>query len=129
VQSVNESQPLLKIALDVHLAGHVVALQEDGSSPKPPQRFKPSDFLKWMQQKVAAGHRIITCYEAGPFGYGLHRQLSALGVTNYVIRPRNWDEHHRRVKTDRTDALSMLNAQNRNGGALRPGGGSPWCGI
>jgi hypothetical protein len=65
--------PLLKIALDVHLAWHVVALQEDGSSPKPPRRFKPADFLKWIEQKVAAGHRVITCYEAGPFGYGLHR--------------------------------------------------------
>jgi transposase len=113
VQPITLPQPLLKIALDVHLAWHVVAVQEDGSSPKPPQRFKPADFLNWIEQKVAAGHRIISCYEAGPFGYGLHRQLMALGVTNYVIRPRNWDDQHSRVKTDRTDARSMLNALDR----------------
>jgi transposase len=107
------NQPLLKIALDVHLAWHVIAVQEDGSSPKPPQRFKPADFLKWIEQRLAAGYRLITCYEAGPFGYGLHRQLTALGVTNYVIRPRNWDDQHTRIKTDRTDALSMLNALDR----------------
>jgi transposase len=104
---------LLKIALDVHLAWHVIAQQADGSSPKPPQRFKPAAFLKWIEQKVAAGDRVVTCYEAGPFGYGLHRQLTALGVTNHVIRPRNWDDQHTRVKTDRTDALAMLNALDR----------------
>ena len=111
VQPVNH--PLLKIALDVHLAAHVIAVQEDGCSPKPPQRFKPADFLKWIEQKLAVGFSIVTCYEAGPFGYGLHRQLTALGVTNHVIRPRNWDDQHTRVKTDRTDALAMLNALDR----------------
>jgi len=108
-----QPKPLLKVAIDAHLAWHVVATQEDGSSPKPPQRFKPVDFLKWIGQKVAVGWQLVTCYEAGPFGYVLHRQLGALGVTNYVIRPRNWDDQHTRIKTDRTDALSMLNALDR----------------
>jgi hypothetical protein len=43
----------------VHLAWHVIAVQEDGRSPKPPQRFKPADCLKWMEQKLAAGHRTM----------------------------------------------------------------------
>jgi len=103
----------LKLALDVHLAWHVVAMQYDGATPKPPQRFTPKDFVKWVQKQVAQGWTIISCYEAGPFGYTLHRQLMALGVTNYVIRPRNWDEQHKRIKTDRTDALAMLNALDR----------------
>ncbi|MGH7979396.1 MAG: hypothetical protein ACREE6_08470 [Limisphaerales bacterium] len=87
----NQSQPLLKIAMDVHLAWYVIALQEEGSSPKPPQRFKPADFLIWIKSKVAVGYRVTTCYEAGPFGFTLHRQLIAMGITNHVIRPRNWD--------------------------------------
>jgi transposase len=114
-QPVNhpELEPLLKIAIDAHLAWHVIAMQEEGSSPKPPQRFHPAGLLKWIQQKIAAGWRVVTCYEAGPFGYVLHRQLTALGATNYVIRARNWDDQHTRVKTDRTDALAMLNALDR----------------
>jgi len=86
---------LLKLALDVHLRQHVVAMQYDGSSPKPPQRFTPSGLLVWVQKQIAQGWRIVSCYEAGPFGYGLHRQLTALGVTNHVIRPRNWDDQHK----------------------------------
>lgn len=112
-QSPIQRKPLLKIALDVHLAWHVAAIQCDGSHPRPPQRFTPAGLLAWVQKQLAQGWQIITCYEAGPFGYVLHRQLTALGVTNYVIRPRNWDEQHKRVKTDRTDALAMLNALDR----------------
>jgi transposase len=35
-------------------------------------------------------------------------------VTNYLIRPRNWDDQHTRVKTDRTDARSMLTTLDRS---------------
>jgi transposase len=112
-----QTQPVaarvLKLALDVHLLQHVVAMQYDGSSPKPPQRFTPKDFLVWVEKQIAQGWQVISCYEAGPFGYGLHRQLTVLGVTNHVIRPRNWDDEHKRVKTDHTDALSMLTALDR----------------
>jgi transposase len=115
VQPVNHpTQPrTLKLALDVHLQTHVVAMQYDGQAPKPPQRFHPKDLLKWVEKQIAQGWQIVSCYEAGPFGYVLHRQLTALGVTNYVIRPRNWDDQHQRVKTDRTDARAMLTALDR----------------
>ena len=106
-------KPLLKVALDVHLLCYVVAVQEEGSHPKPPLRFKPADFLKWIDRQLARGFRIVTCYEAGPLGFVLHRQLTARGVTNYVVRPRMWDEHGSRVKTDGRDALWMLNALDR----------------
>ena len=109
----HQVQPLLKVALDVHLAFYVVALQEEGAHPKPPQRFKPADFLRWIDQQLARGFRVVTCYEAGPLGFTLHRQLAARRVTNYVVRPRVWDEHRGRVKTDGRDALWMLNALDR----------------
>jgi len=100
VQPVNHPSQTrtLKLALDVHLLQHVVAMQYDGEFPKPPQRFHPKDFLAWVQKQIAQGWRIVSCYEAGPFGYVLHRQLTALGATNYVIRPRNWDDQHQGVK-------------------------------
>jgi hypothetical protein len=44
--------------------------------------------------------RVFTCYEAGTFGYSLHRKLEKLGVTNYVVRPRDWEEDGKKVKTD-----------------------------
>lgn len=109
-QPVNH--PLLKLALDVHVQSIVVAAMADAVL-KPVRRYSPTEFLSWVKSQRAAGWTIVSCYEAGPFGYGLHRHLTAQGVTNYVIRPRNWDEHHGRVKTDRTDARAMLVALDR----------------
>jgi transposase len=107
------NKPLLKVAMDVHLELYVIAIQEDGTHPKPVQRLKPADFLRWIDKQLERGFHIVTCYEAGPLGYGLHRQLTTRGVTNYVVRPRVWDEHRSRVKTDKRDALMMLNALDR----------------
>ena len=48
------------------------------------------------------------CYEAGPCGYGVHRQLSSLGLDCLVVAPalipRKAGD---RVKTDRRDSLSL----------------------
>jgi transposase len=109
-QPVNH--PVLKLALDVHVQSIVVAAMADALL-KPVRRFSSADFLSWVKSQRAAGWAIVSCYEAGPLGFTLHRQLAALGVTNYVIRPRNWDGHHGRVKTDRTDARAMLVALDR----------------
>jgi hypothetical protein len=46
-----------------------------------------------VHKKLSQGWQVVSCYEAGPFGYVLHRQLTVLGVTNYLIRARNWDDH------------------------------------
>lgn len=50
---------------------------------------------------------VHTCYEAGPFGYGLHRALIALGVKNLVVQPVCLDEHHKGVNHDKSDAKAL----------------------
>ena len=57
------SARVLKLALDVHLLQHVVAMQHDGSSPKPPQRFTPKDFPAWVAKQMAQGWQVISCYK------------------------------------------------------------------
>ena len=97
----------MKLGVDVHLDLYVVVRVMDGQTPQPPQRFKPKDFLVWCAQQLTLAEKVFTCYEAGPFGYTLHRQLTRMGLTNYVIRPRDWDEYGKKVKTDKRDALAM----------------------
>jgi transposase len=43
----------------------------------------------------------------------LHRKLKELGITNYVIRPRDWDEYGKKVKTDKRDAKAMVLSLDR----------------
>ena len=56
---------------------------------------------------------MVSCYEAGCFGYVLHRKLEALGIENLVVRPRNWDEYGKRVKTDKRDARELCSHLDR----------------
>ena len=63
-QPVNHTQPqpqpatrTLKVALDVHLTQYTVAMQYDGSTPKPTQRFTPKNFLAWVEKQIAQGWR------------------------------------------------------------------------
>jgi transposase len=66
-----------------------------------------------VEELVASGAKVRSCYEAGPCGYGLHRRLSALGVSNVVVVPRRWDPQGQRVKTDRRDARELCDALDR----------------
>src|SRR5690242_3409109 len=62
-----------------------------------------------LVRKLAAKYKRLTfCYEAGPTGYGLHRQIKGLGFECPVVAPslipkRRGDK----VKTNRRDALSL----------------------
>src|SRR5215208_30459 len=52
--------------------------------------------------------RLLFCYEAGPTGYGLQRQISALGHDCAVIAPSLIPKRPgERVKTNRRDALTL----------------------
>jgi transposase len=109
----------IKLGVDVHLDLYVVVRVIDGGTPQPPQRFQPMEFMLWCAKQLTLAEKVFTCYEAGPFGYSLHRRLERMGVTNYVIRPRDWDEYGKKVKTDKRDALAMAQCLDRYVGGNR----------
>ena len=99
----------IKLGIDVHQAFYVVVEQVGGSSPKPPQRMTKEAFLGWAARlrrhhPEAAIHAV---YEACGFGFGLQRQLSALGIACQVVCPQKLDERNQRVKTDGRDAKAL----------------------
>src|SRR5258708_24270340 len=83
----------IKLGIDVHLDRYVVVRLIDRGTPQPPQRFGPPEFLLWVAKQITLAQKVFTCYEAGPFGYSLHRKLEKLEATNYVVRPRDWAEY------------------------------------
>lgn len=103
----------LKLGIDVHWAQYTVVAQYDDASPRPAQRFTPEAFLPWVKERRDEVDEIHSCYEAGAFGYVLHRKLETLGVHNVVVRPRNWDEYGKKVKTDQRDALALCGMLDR----------------
>ena len=63
-----------------------------------------------LVRKLAGKHRRLTfCYEAGPTGYGLYRQIKSLGHECIVVAPSLIPRKPGdRVKTNRRDALSLV---------------------
>ena len=104
---------IVKLGLDVHATQITVCRQEGGRLPQPAQRMSWQRCLGWIAKQVGNGARVYSCYEAGPCGYGLHRQLSSLSVINYVVAPQRWDERGRRVKTDKRDARELVDRLDR----------------
>ncbi|WP_442887259.1 hypothetical protein [Congregicoccus parvus] len=98
---------MIKLGVDVHWRQYVVVRQIDGSAPQPPQRFAPEQFLSWAKKQTRLSDQVHCCYEAGPFGFVLHRRLTALGVCNLVVRPRNWDEYGKKVKTEKQETRQV----------------------
>jgi len=113
VEQVASEVQTIKLGLDVHADVIVVVRMLDHSTPQPPQRFTPQKFLQWLPSQCKAAKEVHSCYEAGPFGYGLHRQLTQLGVQNLVIQPVCLDERHKGVNNDKTDAHELCQRLDR----------------
>jgi transposase len=97
----------LKLGLDVHADTIVVVRILENSAPQPAQKFTPPKFLAWLKTQLPLAEAVHSCYEAGPFGYGLHRDLVGLGVHNLVVQPVCLDEQHKGVNHDKSDAKQL----------------------
>ena len=64
---------------------------------------------------LAAEAAMVSCYEAGPDGFWLHRWLTAQGVRNVVVDSSSIEVNRRarRAKTDRLDVRKLLEQLQR----------------
>jgi len=106
-QAASKKSQTIKLGLDVHADTIVVVRIVDHSAPQPAQKFTPAKFSEWVKTQLALAQQVHCCYEAGPFGYGLHRELVALGAHNVVVQPVCLDERHTGVNHDKSDAREL----------------------
>ena len=111
----NPGKVAIKLGIDVHQEFYVVVVQVGGSNPKPAQRFKKEAFLHWATKlrQSHPGAALHGVYEACGFGFGLQRELTALGITCHVVCPQKLDERNQRVKTDGRDAKALCQKLDR----------------
>lgn len=112
--------------LDVHKDSIVVSLAEAGlrgSLREVRENGKivntPAALRALATRSAGKGNELRFCYQAGPCGYGIYRQLSAMGHHCAVVAPslvaRKPGE---RIKTDRRDAIRL--AKMHRAGELTP---------
>lgn len=106
-QAAGKPYQTIKLGLDVHAASIVVVRIIENSAPQPAQSFTPAQFRQWARTQLELAETVHSCYEAGPFGFVLHRDLTALGIKNVVTQPVCLDERHKGVNDDKKDALAL----------------------
>lgn len=99
------------IGLDSHKATIAVGVARDGREAPlyyGEIAYTEAAVAKLVKQLSKNGEALFFCYEAGPCGYELQRQIQSLGCSCEVIAPalipRKAGE---RMKTDRRDACSL----------------------
>jgi transposase len=112
-------QDIRYVGLDVHASTIAVAVADAGREGAQALGTIPhqAEAVARLMRKLGPARTLRVCYEAGPCGYGLYWQLTALGIACAVVAPtlvpvRTGD----RVKTDRRDAAKL--AQCHRHGAL-----------
>lgn len=99
------------IGMDVHKATIAVAVAEAGGGEV---RYlgeiaNTAEAISKLVRDLRKGDaRLSFCYEAGPCGYGIHRQLTELGWDCQVVAPSLIPKKAGdRVKTDRRDSVML----------------------
>src|SRR3984957_7708890 len=104
--------PITYIGLDVHKDAIAVVLAEAGRRSEVREYGKIANAptaVKALATKLSrGGNELRFCYEAGPCGYGIQRQLTLAGHECVVVAPPLISRKPGdRIKTDRRDAISL----------------------
>lgn len=108
------------VGLDVHADTIAAAVAEPDGEVRTlgviPNRLQS---VRKLVKKLGPAKQLKACYEAGPWGYVLYWQLTALGVACEVVAPTLVPvKAGDRVKTDRRDATKL--ARSYRAGDLTP---------
>ena len=105
------------IGMDVHMETIAVATAGKHGAPRYYGEIANTSeaITKLVKKVVPSRSQAVFCYEAGPCGYGVYRQITNMGHRCDVIAPSLIPKKAGdRVKTDRRDAVTLVRLLRAN---------------
>ena len=120
---MTKEQPTIHVGIDVSKDKLAVAIAGGGVRDEVLSlgtfENAPASVDRLLKKLSGRGSPVSVCYEAGPTGYGLYRQVRAFGFECCVVAPSLIPVRAgERVKTDRLDAIRL--ARLLRAGELTP---------
>ena len=113
-------QNTIFVGMDVHKATIAVAVA-DGARGEEVRHLgnflNRADHIGKLVERLSktGGQRLRFCYEAGPCGYGLYRQITSLGHECAVVAPSLISDESRRSHQDRSARRGDAGEMHRAG--------------
>jgi transposase len=86
----------IKLGIGAHAQYYWVSRQVEEATPQPVQKMTYDELMLFVVKQQKLTGNVVTCHEAGGFGFHLHRRLEELGIKNYVVQPQDSDERGKR---------------------------------
>ncbi len=113
VSKPNQSHEVIKLGVDTHSQQYTFARMVDHQGIQPAQKLSPAVFIEFLKKQLTLAKRVVMVYEAGPYGFALHREATALGVECLVCAPERLSRGRKRVN-DKIDATELLSRLDRH---------------
>lgn len=98
------------VGLDVHKSSITVAVAKEGreAAESLGTIVNSPEAIAKLVRRLGPVKKMLFCYEAGPCGYGIYRQLTSMGTDCMVVAPSLVPQQPGdRVKTDKRDAKKL----------------------
>jgi transposase len=129
-ESITAGVPTLLLAFDLGASSWKLGFTSTLGQPPRIRSIRARALDDLLQEIAAAKKRlglpanapVVSCYEAGPDGFWLHRWLSSQGVHNRVVDSSSIEVNRRarRAKTDRLDVRKLLELLRRSLAGEKP---------
>jgi transposase len=115
---------LIAVGLDTGLGNNQASRKVDNTAIGPVQNLRnETEVALYIDKQLERAEEVVVVYEAGPFGYGLYRQLTARGAKCLVCAPDSTQQKRKRRKNNpidsRTLTSNLSNYLNGNEAALQ----------
>ena len=122
-QKVPKAKRIL-VGLDTGLGNNQASRKVDNAAIGPVQNLRnETEVALYIDKQLELAEQVVVVYEAGPFGYGLYRQLTARGAKCLVCAPDSTQQKRKRRKNNpidsRTLTSNLSNYLNGNEAALQ----------